>query len=172
MGARDSVLVGAAGEDYVLYRLHRMGLLAAACPLNAYAADIIVFSPAMQVGCMVQVKTRTTGADHGWHMGEKHERLIHPRLFYVFLDLQPDHPESYVMPSDVVSKAVAGSHRAWLALPGQGGRVRRDSPMRRIAPVFHDAVPGFPVGWMDAYRERWDYLTSDVPTPVEGAEMS
>lgn len=69
---RDTALTGAAGESFVLYQLQRRGLLAAQCPANAYAADILVFSPSMSVGSMVQVKTRTIGRDQGWHMSEKH----------------------------------------------------------------------------------------------------
>src|SRR6266545_6859917 len=57
--ARGSVLTGAAGEDYVLYRLHLEGILAAPAPPGARIADLIVFDPAMSVGSMVQVKTRT-----------------------------------------------------------------------------------------------------------------
>ena len=50
------VLTGAAGEEYVLYELHRRGVLAAQTPTNAYLADILVFDPEMAVGPMVQVK--------------------------------------------------------------------------------------------------------------------
>lgn len=71
MGARTSVMTGAAGEDFVLYQLHIRDLLAAQAPPNAHAADIVVFSPRMSVGSMVQVKTRTAGRDGGWHMSQK-----------------------------------------------------------------------------------------------------
>jgi hypothetical protein len=47
MGAKSSLLTGAAGEHYVLYQLHLRGLLAAQSPRGAYAADVAVFSPAM-----------------------------------------------------------------------------------------------------------------------------
>lgn len=40
MGARNSVMIGAAGEDFVLFQLHVRDLLAAQAPPNAYAADI------------------------------------------------------------------------------------------------------------------------------------
>jgi hypothetical protein len=161
MGARNSVMTGAAGEDYVLFQLHVRDLLAAQAPPNAYAADIVVFSPRMSVGSMIQVKTRTGGRDGGWHMAEKHESLRHPRLFYVFLDLQPATPVSYVLPSDVVAAAVTDSHRAWLAAPGARGQAHRDNKMRRIVPRFLPPPDTFPDGWMDQYRERWDYVTAD-----------
>lgn len=161
MGAKDSILIGAAGEHYALYELQRRGLLAAQSPANAYAADILVFSPTMSVGSMVQVKTRTSGRDGGWHMRAKHERFFHPRLFYAFVDLEPPSPVVYVMPSSVVADALTRSHQAWLALPGRGGRAHRDNDMRRVVPIFPHQVDGFPSGWLDAYRDRWDLLTED-----------
>ena len=60
MGARSSVLTGSAGEAYVLFRLQLLGLLAAFSPPNAYAADILVFSPAMQVGSMMSSQDADT----------------------------------------------------------------------------------------------------------------
>jgi hypothetical protein len=154
-------MVGAAGEDFVLYQLHIRDLLAAQAPPNAYAADIVVFSPRMSVGSMVQVKTRTGGRDGGWHMQQKHESLTHPRLFYVFVDLEPSAPVSYVIPSSVVAQAVRESHRAWLAAPGARGQAHRDSKVRRIVPRFAPTLTSFPDGWLGQYRERWDLITQD-----------
>jgi hypothetical protein len=162
LGARDSVLTGAAGEHYVLYKLHRLGLLAAQAPPNAYAADILVFSPSMSVGSMVQVKTRTTGRDRGWHMQEKHERLIHPRLFYALLDLEEETPVVYVLPSEVIANVVRTAHRTWLEKPGLRGQ-HNDTKLRMLLPAYSFPVPGLSPGWLDAYRERWDYLTTDEP---------
>lgn len=161
MGARNSVMTGAAGEDYVLYQLHIRDLLAAQAPSNAFAADIVVFSPRMSVGAMIQVKTRTGGSDGGWHMGQKHETLVHPRLFYIFLDLEPAAPVCYIVPAEVVAQAVATSHRAWLAAPGARGQPHRDNQMRRITPRFAPAPPSFPHGWLDEFRERWELLTNE-----------
>ena len=151
------VLTGAAGEDYVLFELHRRGVLAAQTPTNAYLADILVFDPEMSVGAMVQVKARNPGGE-GWAMTEKHERARHPRLFYVFVDLGTSPPTSYVVPAAVVADVITLSHKTWLGGPGRGGRVRNDSPVRRLRRDYGFPVPGFPAGWLDAYRERWDHL--------------
>ena len=161
MGAKDSVLTGAAGEHYVLYQLHLRGLLAAKSPTGAYAADIVVFSPVLSVGSMLQVKTRTLGADRGWHMRQTHETLLHPRLFYAFVDLQPEQPLVYVVPSEVVADVLVKTHRAWLATPGKGGRPPKDSKMRRILPWLPSPIPGYEGSWLEAYRERWDLLAED-----------
>lgn len=161
MGARNSVMIGAAGEDFVLYQLHIRDLLAAQAPPNAYAADIVVFSPRMLVGSMVQVKTRTGGRNGGWHMSQKHENLIHRRLFYAFVDFEPDVPATYILPSAVVAEAVSESHRVWLAAPGARGRPHQDNKMRWVMSRFAPPPPGFPDGWLDEYRARWDYVTAD-----------
>jgi hypothetical protein len=115
----------------------------------------------MSVGSLVQVKTRTRGADHGWAMSAKHETLAHDRLFYAFLDLEPDAPQVFIIPCEVVQEVVRVSHATWLAGTGRGGRVRNDSPVRRLRPSYRWPVPGFPDGWLEAYRERWDYLEID-----------
>lgn len=94
-------------------------------------------------------------------MGQKHETQSHERLFFAFVDLEPPTPVVYIVPAAVVAEAVSRSHQAWLALPGRGGRLHKDNPMRRIVPRFAHAVPGFPDGWLDVYRERWDLLTND-----------
>lgn len=157
----DSAITGAAGEHFVLYKLHQRGLIAALAPQGAHEADIIVFSPEMSVGSMVQVKTRTRGRDGGWHMSEKHERIVHDRLFYAFVDLEPTEPVVFVVPSRTVASVVQAAHSAWLASPGRGGQARRDTKFRRLRPRYEDAVAGIADGWLDAYRERWEYLTDD-----------
>ena len=136
-------------------------MLAAKSPTGAHAADIVVFSPVMSVGSMLQVKTRTLGADRGWHMRQTHETLIHPRLFYAFVDLQPEQPLVYVVPSEVVADVLVKTHRAWLATPGKGGRPPKDSKMRRILPWLPSPIPGYEGSWLEAYRERWDLLAED-----------
>lgn len=158
---RDSAVTGSAGEHYVLYQLHRHGLIAALAPRGAHDADIIVFSPEMSVGSMIQVKTRTYGRDGGWHMREKHEAMAHPRMFYALVDLEPDAPVVYVVPSGVVADVLRAAHQAWLAAPGRLGRAHRDHPMRRLLSNYSFPVAGYEHGWLDNYRERWDYVTRE-----------
>ena len=167
MKIRDSVLTGSAGEHYVLYRLHREGILAAQSPAGAREADILVFNQD-GVGRRVQVKTRTYGADGGWHMGEKHERLRDPGLIYAFVDLEPEPPVVYIVPSEVVADVLALSHQEWLAAPGKGGRAHRDHPMRRLIPEYSFAVPGYGGRWLDNYRDRWDMLLSEAAAGHQG----
>ena len=162
MSAKNSVLTGSAGEHYMLYRLHREGILAAQSPAGARDADILVFNEA-GIGRRVQVKTRTYGADGGWHMGLKHEQMRDPTLVYAFVDLEPEPPAIYVVPSAVVADVVARAHQTWLAAPGKNGRVRRDTDLRRLRPEYPFEVDGFAGRWLDAYRDRWDLVRGGEP---------
>ena len=159
-------LIGPAGEYFVLYRLNSLGLLASLSPQNSPTVDILAFDPDETVVATLQVKTRTKGSDRGWHMHEKHEEVVKPRLFYAFVDLEdslgqenPGHPDTYVVPSGVVADVLSLSHRVWLETPGRGGRPHRDHPMRRLLPTYSPSPPGYPPGWLEQYRERWDLLT-------------
>jgi hypothetical protein len=79
-------------------------------------------------------------------MGKKHEALVQPRLFYVFVDLEPATPASFVVPSDVVADVLSQSHSHWLAAPGKNGRAHED----------HDigASPAFPRPRMEVGEGR------------------
>ena len=170
MSARGSVLIGAAGESYVLYQLHRLDLLAAPAPPGAPIADLIVFDPKMRVGSMVQVKTTTRAGS--WVLTAKNTRPehVHPRLFYALVDLVPATPEVFIVPSGVVANAVASSHSVFLATPGRRGQPHNDSPVRSLMRRYPFEVPGYPAGWLDAFRDRWDYLTTEPQESPDPAD--
>lgn len=167
-------MIAPAGEYYVLSMLHLAGLLAAPAPRNAPVADILVVDPlANSVVASVQVKTRTYGADGGWHMSKKHETLISERLFYAFVDFEPKPPKVYVIPSAVVAKACAENHKAWLKLAGKKGP-HNDHDMRRILPDFSRhgvTLPEFAPGWMNQFENKWEQLlaVSQPEGPAPGA---
>ena len=76
----ERVLVGPAGEHYVLYQLYRRGALAALAPPGTPIVDVLVLSPDGEtVAATVQVKTRTSYQSDGWFMSPKHETLTDPR---------------------------------------------------------------------------------------------
>lgn len=150
--------VGSAGEHFVLYQLHRRNLLAAQAPRGFKAVDILVLNPDRSVIASIQVKTRSSGDDGGWHMKKKHESLMLPGLFYCFVDLEPTQPNVYVVPCAIVAEVVTKSHAAWLAAPGRGGKPHNDNDMRRVLPAYKFAVDGYSDGWMEDYWDRWDLL--------------
>ncbi|AUX48239.1 uncharacterized protein SOCE26_097700 [Sorangium cellulosum] len=63
------------------------------------------------ISATIQVKTRIYGSDGGWHMKKKHETLKRPSLFYVFVDLGPETPSTFVIPSTVVADVVRETHK-------------------------------------------------------------
>src|SRR5437870_4449807 len=129
MSTRDPferALVGPAGEHYVLYRLYRLGLLASLAPPGSPTIDILVLAADERVVATVQVRARTYGTDHGWHMTVKHERIVMPRCFYAFVDFEPNAPVTYSVPSATVADVLKKSHAAWLATPGARGQAHRD----------------------------------------------
>jgi hypothetical protein len=156
-------LVGPAGEHFVLFRLYQQGMLASLSPPGSPTVDVLVLAADESVIATLQVKTRTRGS--GWVMGEKHERIAQPRCFYAFINLDVAEgamPVTYIVPSAEVAGVVAGSHKAWLAIAGKGGRAHRDNPVRQLRPRHSYDVAGYPDGWMDQYLERWDFLKAVV----------
>ncbi|HSH60080.1 MAG TPA: hypothetical protein VK988_10645 [Acidimicrobiales bacterium] len=142
----------------MLYQLYRHGLLASLAPSGTPVVDVLLLASDQSVVATVQVKTRTYGADGGWHMSEKHERIVEPRCFYAFVK-----PRARV-PCHLRGPERGRRRRAWYRPPGLPGhaRSRRTSAPRshhaRILPSYSFEVAGYPPGWLDRYRDRWDLL--------------
>ena len=169
MNTSHTTLTGAAGEHFVMYRLLRMGYIAALAPAGVPNADIIVTDIEGNRAAAIQVKTRNKkGSDGGWHMKSKHEEIVAKSIFYCFVELDDDPTIPsvvYVMPSKVVADALSETHQVWLSLPGKAGRAHADTNMRRLLPDYsrplkakHPAITSRSAGWMEAYRERWDLI--------------
>lgn len=155
----DSALVGAAGEHLVLSRLLSQGFLASPAPRGTRKADILVNFLDGGEPFLVQVKSRSPGPYRGWHMGEKHEKIIDPDMFYCFVDFQSQHPEVFVMPARFVAEVIERDHRLWMGMPGKKGQPHNATPFRRMRPGCF----GMPEGWMDEYLEAWHLLTPGGP---------
>jgi hypothetical protein len=146
----------------VLFRLYRLGMLASLAPPGAPTVDVLVLSPDQSVIASLQVKTRTYGTDKGWHMSVKHESIREDRLFYAFVDLEPDLPVTYIVPSYIVADVLSKSHQAWLAAPGAKGQQRNDTNFRRLRPTYPDAFADYSPTWLDEWKERWDQLREAI----------
>lgn len=153
-----TTLVGAAGEHFVMYQLYRRGIMVGQPPQGVANVDLLVLDEDAAVIKNIQVKTRSKGADGGWHMKKKHEELISPLLWYVFVDMEPESPTCHIIPSEVVAKAIRVAHETWMATPGSKGQPHKDTDMRRIRPQYPFELVDFPAGWMSPYLERWDLL--------------
>jgi hypothetical protein len=96
----------------------------------------------------------------------KHETLVDQRMLNAFVDLEQDPPSTFIIPSALVARCVKDAHEAWASTPGRGNDVRkRESEMRRVRPADPDEVRGFPRGWMDEWRDRWDLLACQTQHP-------
>ena len=81
------MLLGAAGEHYVMCQFLRRGLIAALAPVGVPNADLIVTDDIGEKLCAIQVKTRVDkGSDGGWHMSKKHEDIVSENLLYGCVD--------------------------------------------------------------------------------------
>jgi hypothetical protein len=184
MSKVSSVILGAAGEYYVMAELLRRGLIAAKAPEGVPNFDIVITDIDGQRLAAIQVKTRRDfkKGDKGWHMKAKHEDLIADRMFYVFVDVGVDEssPVSFfVLPSNVVANACKLSHAIWLATPNAKGASHKDSDMRRLLPKYElpkyarnlkrelskthkDFLASHGEGWLEPYRSAWDLIGEKV----------
>lgn len=161
-----STLLGAAGECHVLSELLRRGYIAALAPIGVPNADIVVTDIEGRRLSAIQVKTRRAlGADNGWHMKAKHERLIAGSLFYCFVDFGSgldDRTVTYIIPSNIVATALRLSHQRWLQTPGKKGQAHKDTIMRRFLPdyskVFGPNHPQYGADWIKPYWGAWHLL--------------
>mgnify|MGYP001595571132 CR=1 FL=1 len=167
-------LFGVAGEHYVLSELLRRGYIAALAPTGVPNTDIVVTDIEGSRLCAIQIKTRRgVGADGGWHMKDKHEKIRGDRLFYCFVDFLESNdvrPIVYVMPSAVVADTISAAHRKWLNTPGKKGQPHKDGEMRRLLPdyvkTFGVKDNPYPVGWLAPYRDAWHLLKLDPTDPT------
>ncbi|MBI4128321.1 MAG: hypothetical protein HY459_04635 [Parcubacteria group bacterium] len=166
-----STLTGAAGEHFVLCQLLRRGWIAALAPKGVPNADIIVTDIDGNRQCAIQVKTRRSGSDKGWHMSQKHEEIISDHLFYCFVDMEAENslPITFVIPSAVVAAVLKESHKLWLDTPGLKGQAHNDSKIRRLRPDYlrdrelsADVMRRLGAGWMEQYREKWELLSNSL----------
>ena len=148
----DTTLTGAAGEHLVLSRLLQRGVMAAPAPRGTSKVDILVNFLDERQPVLLQVKARQYGPDGGWHMSEKHEGITDPRIFYCFVNFEPEHPTVHVIPAAVVARVIQEGHQMWLDTPGRNGQPHKPTKMRRITP--RAAI--MPEGWMNTYLEAWD----------------
>ncbi len=150
----DTSLTGAAGEHLVLSRLLSRGVLAAQAPRGARKADILVNFLDGGTPALIQVKSRQSGGDGGWHMAEKHETQVDEDLFFCFVDFEPAYPTVHVLPAPFVAETLKRDHEIWLDTPGRKGQAHNPTNMRRLRPNMNGKEPG----WLDEYLENWNLI--------------
>lgn len=166
MVKHQSTLTGAAGEHYIMYRLLRMGYIAALAPKGVPNADLIVTDIEGNLTAVIQVKTKSKkNANGGWQMKFKHENLKSKNLFYCFVDDTQSTPIVYVMPSSIVAEVITTPYQIWLSTIGKNGRVHKDTDIRWLLPDYRKFIRAdneftkkHIEGWLDQYKENWEIL--------------
>ena len=152
---RSNADIRVEGERHVLTHLRRKGI---EYRLQSRRArnDILVKSGTGLV--TLQVRVTSLGQRQGWILTKEVEGASDDRLLYAFVNTAPSEPEIFFVPAHVVADVLRTSHAAWLATPGRAGRAHVDHPMRMVLMDYRFPVQGYPPGWLEQYRDRWDLL--------------
>jgi len=95
----------------------------------------------------IQCKTNQRG-EKVWILNEKCEEFFAEDHYYVFVALSAAtlRPSFHIVPSKIVAKVTAESHRQWRGALGKRGQQHRDSSIRKFADSEN------------TYLDRWDLL--------------
>lgn len=158
--------IALAGEFAVLSQLALRGYDANMTLGNTKSVDILLSHPATQNMYKLEVKTHFDNAPYrsgdfglveaSWRMGDKHETITDPTLFYCFVSIADSthHFDFYIVPSSVVAKFVKESHAYWLS----HGERRNDSSMRKFMLGKGGEKYNLDMPLVDEYKNRWDFL--------------
>jgi hypothetical protein len=141
--------VGPAGEHYVAAEIHRRGGYAVTFSGNMKGIDLLASDVEHNRKISIQVKTRTRGS---WHAniardGHTREENALEDKFWIFVDLEPEHPEYYIAPAWWVENDIYEHHQAYLKQHG-GHRAVNDRSQ-------HHAIR---TNRLTAWKDRWDVL--------------
>jgi len=161
---RNSTLIGAAGEHYVMSILLRQNLICTLAPVGAPDFDILITERDGKKVSTIQVKT-TTGNTGGWQMREKHEKPI-AGMFYCFVNFWHETdklPECYIVPSEKVANILQNDHQSWVNTPAKNGKTRNNGDMRKLCRDHTKNLGSnteYCEGWLNKYKNNWDQLRS------------
>ncbi len=158
--------IALAGEFAVLSQLALRGYDANMTLGNTKSVDILLSHPETKTMYKLEVKTHFDNnsyrsGDFGyveahWRMGDKHETIIDPSLFYCFVSIAANtHSfEFYIIPSAIVAKFIRESHKYWLG----GDAKRKDTPMRSFMLGKKEEAYKIDMPLIEDYKGRWDLL--------------
>lgn len=127
-----SILCGVSGEYFVAAELSRRGYVASLTLRNTRGIDVLASDTDATETVGIQVKTNQSNRRE-WMLNKKAEADRAENLFYVFVRLNgTSEPAYHIVPRATVAQFVRADHRAWLRVPGKGGRAHVDTPMRKF----------------------------------------
>lgn len=149
--------IGNAGEYYIASVLSANGFTATITLGRAEKYDIIAISPKGNT-IKLQVKTGWYKIPT-WRLNIKNENHNDSDLFYAFVRLNEmkEHPEFWIVPSDIVSNLIKESHVKWLKLPAKNGSSHNDNP-GRIFSIKHEKF--YPDYWNENVANQYYKNTS------------
>lgn len=160
-------LVGACGVFYVSAELSRRGWVAMPTIRNTRGIDIIAAKGGRDVS--IQVKTNSYGKTK-YPMSKGNEELIGDNLFYVLVTLkgENEHPDFYVVPSQLVASYIKETHRKFVSMKPtrmpKGKTVeevrmkRGKSSMRQFPNRLSDVILAFRDFDINDYKDKWSLL--------------
>lgn len=159
--------ISLAGEFAVLSQLALRGYNANMTLGNTKSVDILLANPLTGNMFKIEAKThyrntstqsKTFGHTLSWMMSQKHEEIIDPKLFYVFVNISNDSNliRFFIVPSEIVAKHVKESHEYWLRTGEE--REVKDSLMRNFRIGLDDAEYPVFMPLAKEYENRWDFF--------------
>lgn len=135
--------ISIAGEFAVLSQLALRGIDASLTLGNTKGVDILASNPHTGVMFKLEVKTsydkkpvvsKLFGRTLSWVMGDKHELIEDPRLFYCFTNIEKSANafRFFIVPSATVARYVRESHKFWLLQKTVEGDEHIDNSIRNF----------------------------------------
>lgn len=126
--------IGNAGEYYIASRLSAENFVATITLGRAEKYDILAINPKGKT-IKISVKTRFDEDNvRRFPLSEKDELGASDDFFYAFVKLNRfnKEPDFWIIPSKIVSKLIADSHRFYLSQLGKNGQRHQDSKLRNL----------------------------------------
>jgi hypothetical protein len=159
-----------ADEFAVLSQLALRGYDANMTLGRTKGVDILVSNPKTGRMLKLEVKTnfrssRSAGGNSrlfgnflsAWIMGEKHEEMRDPTLFYCFVNIGEDTKRFrfFIVPSDVVADYVSKQYQLWLK---DKETHSRENTMRTFRIGYANEKYPIPTPIADEYEDKWAIL--------------
>ncbi|MFH0797172.1 MAG: hypothetical protein V2A65_08990 [Candidatus Omnitrophota bacterium] len=155
----EGVLIGNAGEYYVMGELLKRGVIAALAPRNAPSFDILATNKKNRA-INIRVKTKS-GELPIWQYsikkdGEIFHNLSRENDFTVLVDLGRNTREMkfYVVPTHVIDVWLRKDFEIWRDTPGKNGHLRSRTMIKRILSekIHAQELRKHLDGWDDLWR--------------------
>ena len=159
--------VALAGEFAVLSQLALRGYDANMTLGHTKSVDILISDPNKGKMYKLEVKTsfgskpsrsKLFGYTLNWMMGEKHETISDPSLYYCFVNIERETNvfRFFIVPSQIVADYVRIQHKIWLERNPDLSKAEKDIPMRQFRVGVEDDY-NIPTPLAKDYENKWGF---------------